>query len=80
MIPILEGNIYGHPLLKTNMFNYVPIKHKQMSLLLSTPIQARFSFERIIADTVTVKFNLQFLKVSLFCILRSIFTFFFLTN
>jgi hypothetical protein len=59
------------------MFNYVPIKHKQISLLLLKPTQARFSFERMIADSVTVKFNLQFLKVSLFCILCSIFTFFF---
>jgi hypothetical protein len=33
MIPILEANIYGHPLLKTNMYNYVPIKHKQMSFV-----------------------------------------------
>jgi hypothetical protein len=48
-------------LLKTNMLNYVPIKHKQMSfvsnggkfnlytvsngLLFSTPPQPRFSFE-----------------------------------
>jgi hypothetical protein len=33
MIPILEANIQGHPLLKTNMFNYVPIKYKQMSFV-----------------------------------------------
>jgi hypothetical protein len=61
-IPILEENIYGHPLLKTNMFNYVPIKHKQMSflpnggkfkfytvlngLIFATPTQPRISFER----------------------------------
>jgi hypothetical protein len=32
-IPILEANILGHPLLKTDMFNYVPIKHKQMSFV-----------------------------------------------
>jgi hypothetical protein len=61
-IPILEPNIYGHPLLKTNMFNYVPIKHKQTSfvsnggkfklytvlnsLIFPTPTQPRISFER----------------------------------
>jgi hypothetical protein len=48
-------------LLKTNMFNHLSIKHKQMSfvsnggkfklytvLLFSTPTQPRFSFERLI--------------------------------
>jgi hypothetical protein len=62
MIPILEANILGHPLLKTTMFHYVPIKHKQMSfvsnggkfklhtvlngLLFPTSTQPRISFER----------------------------------
>jgi hypothetical protein len=57
MIPILESNI-----LKTNIFNYVPIKQKQMSfvsnggkfkfysvlngLIFPTPTQPRISFER----------------------------------
>jgi hypothetical protein len=65
MIPILETNIQGHPLLKTIMFNYVLIKHKQMSfvsnggkfklytvlngLIFPTPTQPRISFEH--ADT-----------------------------
>jgi hypothetical protein len=30
MIPILEANILGPPLLKTNMFSYVPIKQNRV--------------------------------------------------
>jgi hypothetical protein len=48
---ILEANILGHPLLKTNMLNYVPIKHKQMSFVsnggkfkLYTDCSKRFNF------------------------------------
>jgi hypothetical protein len=56
-------NVIDHPLPKTNMFNYVPIKYKQMSfvsnggkfklctvlngLLFSTPTQSRISFEHM---------------------------------
>jgi hypothetical protein len=54
----------GHPFVKTNMFHYVPIKHKQLSfmsnggifklytvpngLLFSSLTQPRFSFERML--------------------------------
>jgi hypothetical protein len=52
---------------KTNIFNHVPIKHKQMAnggkfildnvpngLLFSTPTQPRFSFERMIYFAVVI--------------------------
>jgi hypothetical protein len=67
MIPILEAN-KQISLLKTNMFNYVPIKHKQMSfvsnggkfklytvlndLIFPTPTQPRILFERAIEGSV----------------------------
>jgi hypothetical protein len=68
-------------LLKTNMFNYVPIKHKQMSfvpnggkfklynvlngLIFPTPTQPRISFERAILIAQQIKFTLFFCNVQI---------------
>jgi hypothetical protein len=63
----------GHPLVKTNMFHYVPIKHKQLSfmsnggifklytvpngLLFSSLTQPRFSFERMLPTYIGVNYT-----------------------